>query len=331
MPDGKSLIYGAYPGGEGFLFTIRLAGYKNTKRLEIASRGASSPAVARKGGRLAFVRNVFHSDVWRLELGGKPQPLLVSSAADSSAQFSPDGERIAFQSSRGGEGLSIWLANADGSGLVQLTRGPEDRHGSPSWSPDGRWVAFDARTNEGHWIIRVIESNGAQSRVLASGPFDNAVPSWSRDGKWIYFCSNRSGRFEIWRIPFQGGSAEQVTRDGGYVARESADGKLLYYTKTSSSGPLFARPLVGGDEKQTLEMVQFRGFTVVDDGIYYLHAGKTSEIRFHQLADGSSHMVNAIEAPRLGQYLSVSPKRKTFLFTVSASAGSDLMLIENFR
>jgi hypothetical protein len=176
----------------------------------------------------------------------------------------------------------------------------------------------------------VIESSGAQSRVFDSGPFDNSVPNWSRDGKWIYFNSNRSGRFEIWRIPFQGGSAEQVTRDGGYVASESADGKL-YYTKTSSFGPLFARPLIGGDEKQTLEMVQNRGFTVVDDGIYYLHAGKTSEIWFYEFADGSSHMVNAIEAPRLGQYLSVSPKRKTFLFTVSASAGSDLMLIENFR
>jgi hypothetical protein len=51
MPDGKSLIYGAYPGGEGFLFTIRPAGNNNIKRLEIASRGATSPAVARKDGR----------------------------------------------------------------------------------------------------------------------------------------------------------------------------------------------------------------------------------------------------------------------------------------
>ena len=90
----------------------------------------------------------------------------------------------------------------------------------------------------------MVQSSGAQSRLLTGGPFNSQVPSWSRDGEWIYFSSDRSGRFEIWRIPSQGGSAEQVTRDGGYVARESADGKTLYYTKTSSSGPVGSQNLI---------------------------------------------------------------------------------------
>src|SRR2546422_4241172 len=40
----------------------------------------------------------------------------------------------------------------------------------------------------------------------------NNVPTWSRDGKWIYFSSNRTGSWQIWKVPSVGGSAIQVTR-----------------------------------------------------------------------------------------------------------------------
>jgi Tol biopolymer transport system component len=261
-PDGQSLVFGRNISGNGFLYRVDLAGGGEPKRLEIASQGASYPALARKGHRLAFVRFAGDLDVWRLQQGGKPQPFLVSTALDASAQFSPDGWRIVFASSRGGEGANIWMANADGTGLFQHTRGLEERQGSPSWSPDGRWIAFDALGKDGRWYINVVESGGGLARRLTQDGFGNSVPSWSRDGKWIYFTSQRSGRFEIWRMPSQGGAAEQVTRAGGYVGRESADGKTLYFTKTSGDGPLYARPLSGGDEKQVLDYVARRAFVV---------------------------------------------------------------------
>jgi hypothetical protein len=77
-------------------------------------------------------------------------------------------------------------------------------------------------------------------------------------------------------------------------------------------------------------MVRNRGFAVFQDGVYYLHGSGGNEIWLHEFATGRSHIVSAIEG-RLGQYLSISPERKTFLFTLSVSAGSALMLIENFR
>jgi Tol biopolymer transport system component len=89
-PNGQSLLYGAHPAGEGFLFRIDLAGSGEPKRLEIASRGASYPAVARKGDRLAFSRSVSDFDVWRVEAGGHPQPFLVSTAADSGSHKYPN-------------------------------------------------------------------------------------------------------------------------------------------------------------------------------------------------------------------------------------------------
>jgi hypothetical protein len=72
---------------------------------------------------------------------------------------------------------------------------------------------------------------GGQSRQLTSGAFTSTVPNWSRDGKWIYFASDRTGRFEIWHVPAEGGTAEQITRDGGYLVDESTDAQTLAGTR----------------------------------------------------------------------------------------------------
>jgi hypothetical protein len=178
-----------------------------------------------------------------------------------------------------------------------------------------------------------VQSSGGQSRQLTDGPATSTVPTWSRDGKSIYFGSNRTGRFEIWRMPFAGGPAEQITRNGGYVAVEAQDGTTLYYTKTGEAGPLFVQAS-GRAEREVLGRVISRGFVIFDDGIYYLYAdaarGVQPEIRFHEFATGRSSVIGPA-ASSLGLYLSVSPDRKTFLFTRYALSGSDIMLIENFR
>src|SRR5581483_7680609 len=334
-PDGRSLIYSAGTSGaltDEYLWRVGVRGGEPV-RMEMAGQGASFPAVAaKKRERLIFARSMGDEDIWRLETGGGVRPFLVSSALDSNAQFSLDGQRIVFASSRGGA-VALWLANADGSGLLQLTRGPESRHGSPRWSPDGRLIAFDALNEQGRWNIKVVEANGGQPRQLTSGPFNNHVPNWSHDGKWIYFTSDRTGRPEIWREPATGGTAEQVTRSGGYVAVESPDGASLYYTKTGiyEGVPLYARSLAGGEEREVLEHVMARGFAVFRDGIYYLDSAGPlrSEIRFYDFGKGRSQTVGAIDG-RLGLGLSVSPDRKTFLFS-RILTGSDLMMIENFQ
>jgi serine/threonine protein kinase/WD40 repeat protein len=332
--DGRSIVYSAGTSvNDYFLWRVDSAGRK-PKRLDIALQGAMFPAIASRAKRLAFTRSAVEQDIRRLQLEGRSEPFLVSSMLDSNAQFSPDGRRIVFASQRGIDRVSIWLSDANGGSLAQITRGPGRYDGSPRWSPDGRWIAYDALGSDRRRKINVVESSGGQPREVTRGQWSSNVPSWSRDGKWIYFTSDRTGRPEIWRIPFSGGAAEQITRGGGYVALEAPDRKTLYYTKSGSySGvPLYANPLGAQEEKIILHQVAGRGFVVFEDGIYYLTltGPRTAEIRFYEFAGGRSRTVGSIAGP-VGLGLSVSPDRRTFLFTELLAAGTDLMLIENFR
>jgi Tol biopolymer transport system component len=74
-----------------------------------------------------------------------------------------------------------------------------------------------------------------EPRQITRSPAPDANPIWSNDGRWIYFSSRRTGRWETWRIPGAGGTAEQVTRDGAYFAMPAADG-TLYFSRAGTAG-----------------------------------------------------------------------------------------------
>ncbi len=333
--DGSSLIYSILSADWAFgLWRVGVSGRQEPQKLELAAFSSFYPAIDSKSGRVAFSRRLTDTDIWRLDQDGKSSPFLTSSRPDSSPQYSPDGNRIAFASGRGAISGAIWVANADGTGLAQLTGDGIIRGGTPRWSPDARWIALDAWRKGGGWDIWVIEASGASHRQLTHGPTENSIPSWSRDGTSIYFTSNRTGRFEVWRVPVRGGTPEQITRNGGYVAFESTDGKTLYFTLSEGGDEgLFSKRLPDGDERQVLkENVEARGIAIFNDGVYYLHrlGGSGCEIRFHDFARRTSKVVAKLEGP-LSFGLAVSPDRKTLLFTKRLDSGADLMMIENFR
>jgi Tol biopolymer transport system component len=331
--DGESLIYsGSLSWGVTFhLWREDASGRQPPERLDLAGFRAMYPAIAPVGGRLAFSRVTTDFDVWRYQIGGVSEPFLKSSADDMNPQFSPDGSRIAFGSSRT-EIFEIWVANADGSHPLQLTKDVGRGQGSPRWSPDCRLIAFDSLDQDGQSKIYVIDADGGRPRRISSGPFSDAVPSWSRDGRWIYFYSDRTGRNEVWRVPAGGGAARQITENGGHSPLESTDGRTLFYKKNSA---LVARSLDGGGERQVVGDVNSlpSRFDVFEDGIYYLGVpgpDKQYPIRFYEFAAGASRLLTKVAGPvNIG--LSVSPDRKTILFSKSATSGADLMMIENFR
>jgi Tol biopolymer transport system component/tRNA A-37 threonylcarbamoyl transferase component Bud32 len=336
-PGGRSLIYASGGGVTSSLWRVPVGG-GGSERLALAGDHAVFPSVSSRGTRLAYARLGSEADIWKFD-GSSIRPFLPSTLDDRNPQFSPDGRKVVFESRRLGKDSQLWVANADGTNPAPLNGGDRGISGSPRWSSDSRWIVFDGMTQDGYGIYRVDPAGGPSTLLDNNG----ALPSWSHDDKWIYFSSSRTGRFEIWRIPAGGGEAVPITDRGGSNPLVSPDGKTLYYTRSdspsSSLQTLFGRLVAGGPEQQILSSISGsqHAYFPVDDGIYYVglpdeKRPTTREIRFFRFATRKSETVTPFETAGSGASLTVSPDRKTIVYSaLPVSAGSDLMLIENFR
>jgi eukaryotic-like serine/threonine-protein kinase len=338
ISDGKGIVYSAGAETNRSIWRVSISGSGPPERLQFGAEDVSAPAVARNGNRLAFQRGRYDINIHRLALSDSRVPLArpalfgSSTRNEDAPQYSPDGTRIAFASDRGGD-WSVWVSDADGSNAIELVSGPGTDAGTPRWSPDSTKIAFDWNA-DGNWNVYVIRSRGGKPVHLTSDPADDVIPSWSRSGKWIYFASTRSGRYEVWKAPANGGAAIQVTMNGGCVAFESADAASLYYTKeyTGTAG-LWRTPLGGGEERQMLSAVSRRSFFVAAKGVYFMTprspAGEFS-IQFLNTTTGKVTTISTI-AEYPGNGLSVSPDGRFIIYPQFDILGQDLMLVENFR
>jgi Tol biopolymer transport system component/DNA-binding winged helix-turn-helix (wHTH) protein len=337
-PDGAYIIFSSERLGEDRLWKLPASGGE-PEPLSVGQADAFSPTLSRDGHRLAYTLASASINIWRYEIrpgsrrNTSPTKLIASTGINDSQQFSPDGKRIVFASTRSGS-WQIWVCDSDGSDPLQLTSSGGRETGTPSWSPDGRQIAFGYIT-EGHGEVYAVNAEGGKPRRLTTGTSNDVVPSWSRDGKWIYFASDRTGDYQTWKMPAEGGQASQVTKKGGMAAFESPDGKTLYYAKGQTVPGLWKLPVQGGEETPVLEQLGagYWGYwAVVQDGIYFYDAN-TKAIEFFSFA---THKITEIAKPdkapwRYNPGLAVSPDGRWLLYAQVDEDTSRIMLVENFR
>ena len=138
--DGRDVIAAAASnsgGGASYLWRIAGDGSRAPRRLSVGN-DCGSPSVSAQGGRLAFACNTTDTNVWRIDLdrAAAGVPLISSTRHEHSAQFSTDGKKIAFYSTRSGN-PEIWVCNRDGTNAVQVTSLGGPPCGTPRWSPMG--------------------------------------------------------------------------------------------------------------------------------------------------------------------------------------------------
>ena len=167
--------------------------------------GNYSPSWRSDCAEIAYVRDAWVSvmkpdgehlrDPHRYEPGSG-----VAASAASWTAWSPDGTRLAFAAENTGSddpywGRHIWVVEADGSNMVQLTNGPHWDN-SPSWSPDGNQIVFHRGFFEGDDYIVTIDIDGSNETSLTAGSTKERSPSWSPDGATIGYVTEY-GQLEL--------------------------------------------------------------------------------------------------------------------------------------
>ena len=234
-PDGQWIAYGANHDGNRDIWIKPVSG-GDPVRITSDPGNDRVPRWSPDGGKLLFASD--RGGRWNLwtvapfsvenslERITRDEDAVISHALP--AGWSPDGNEIVFTGSRGG--YELWIASAAGGDRRQL-----DTHGlrgwDPDWSPDGRWIAFNAHGEEGYAQLWAIPAAGGEVRRLASLAQNSYNPAWSPDGRWIAFTARDQGPFNLYAIPFAGGPLVQLTDSAaGHIGpRWSPDGGRLVF------------------------------------------------------------------------------------------------------
>ena len=336
--DGREIVFDSGDAGNGYLYRIAIDEPGKPRRIESIEKIHHLLAISHAAHRLAYVRTLWDTNIWRLQLGvndklvASPSSLISSTRADLNPQFSPDGKQIAFISDRSGD-MEVWVSDSDGSNARQLTSFGGVQTDCVRWSPDGARLVFQTYP-DGHLDIFLINVRGGPPERLTRESSEDNLPSWSRDGRWIYFTSTRSGSMQVWKMRTDGSDAVQLTKGGGYGPQESTDGKLLYYAKgTRPRMAVWKVPIHGGEEAEVFTGIfDWSNFLPTEKGIYFTpftEAAEVTSIRFFNFADSKIKTIATLAKPIfLG--LTMSPDR-SLLYTQLDQRGFDLMLVDGFQ
>ncbi len=344
--SGKIIFASHRANNQPNLWRVSASGGES-ELIATGGKNTAHPAISPDGKTIAFVEESSDTNIWGLGFGiadsrqktnpksdiQNPKPLIASSRADHSPQFSPDGKQIVFASDRTGS-YEIWTADADGKNQRQLTNSP-NAAGSPRFSPDGKSVSYDAQVG-GNGDIFVVSIDGGEPRNLTNTPESRDVlPAWSADGRAIYFTSNRAGNYQLWKISSSGGAPEQTTKNGAFESFASPDGTEIYFTKARGVSGLWKISSAGGAETPVAELAEagyWRYWTVTPDGIYFVAHSSNSpyKIMFFGFADKKLKEISVTDQPPIWIYagLAAAPDGKTILYTQRDQNTSNIMFAD---
>ena len=187
--------------------------------------------------------------IYLMDIDGRNQrPLIDIEGAQRAPAFSPDGQKIAFESkaptqetvsepgsTENNATLEIYVIHIDGTNKKQLTHNDVD-DGHPTWAPNGKQIAFTGMVDNIYQIFSVNAEGGTVKQLT----FENAShyhPTFSPDGKRIIYVSNAHNHYTLWMMNANGNpNKTQLTNHIGahFEPSLSRDGRTLVFSSDRS-------------------------------------------------------------------------------------------------
>jgi Tol biopolymer transport system component len=233
-PDGKMLVFRKRHADKEELWAKSLADGRETLLTGADDFRRVNPILSNDGTRLIYVRSapaqvetdpqLSRTLALRTTSGGDEQILTSPMQGRISlTDWTPDGKWILMSSDLQTPGrVALALFPLDAAPRAEtlmrvIASNPEYNLWQGRFSPDGRWISFNAfsATDPSVSTVYVISASGGEWIKLTEGRYWDDKSRWSPDGKAIYFVSNRTGFFNVWKVridPASGKPLDQPTR-----------------------------------------------------------------------------------------------------------------------
>ncbi len=217
----ERVVFASNRSGNYDLYAMNLDGSSLTKLLG-GAMDELQPDVSSDGSMVVFVRAAVNTacppggDLFISRMDGTGERALRSDPAldECRPRWSPDGSSVLFSAApAGGSSANLFLVQADGSGLRQLTRDPVvTNYGA--WSRDGRQIVFNSN-RDGKTRLWLADSDGSNPRALTDPPAGaDTAPVWSPDGRHIVFRTTRDGPAgELYSVAADGSGLRRLTNN----------------------------------------------------------------------------------------------------------------------
>lgn len=185
------------------------------------------------GNAILFTSLTQKSDNIFMLNGGELTRLTDFEGWASGADYCPKNGKIAFTGARD-QNSNIFIMDADGSNVTQLTDMPDTIQTSPSWSPDCKRIAFVSNYS-GKPQIYIIQADGSNMRRITWVGNYNTTPDWSPQGDLIAFTArDERNVFDIFTINVNSGEVTRLTQDQGHNREPSwsPDGRYIVFEST---------------------------------------------------------------------------------------------------
>jgi serine/threonine-protein kinase len=235
-------------------------------------RPFSGPSVSPDSKRVAVTVEAQTYDVWLLDIERDSLTRLTFGKDDGNSAWSPDGKRVAYQSSQAGA-YNIYLRASDGSGSEERLTVDQDSSKPLSFSPDGKFLVFQ-KVRAGVPEIWVYPfEKGSSPRPMLQGPFRHEAGALSADGRWLVYESDESGKVEVYVTAFPGpGGKWQISTEGGRSPLWAPNGREVFYRKDKKilRVAVTGSPAFTASRPELLFEGDYEGWDIAPDGQRFL-------------------------------------------------------------